>query len=102
MILYAVILFAAAALFAVVAVQLRNGRTDLIAAHWLEHIPEEYRKAYGRACAKALFVIAGICIGSGSIALCGRTKAAVKLSAALLFAGLAAAVLIIGLARRKK
>lgn len=83
--IFAVILTASALPFALIGLALRRGKTDLIAAHHLAAVPEEKRGAYGRAIARALFVLSGSLAAGGIAAFCG-----LRLAVGIPIAGIAA------------
>ena len=67
MIIYSVILFITAAIFLGLGIAVYNGKTDLI--HDYHQTKVSDKKAYGRAFAKALFVIAAAMLVSSIIGL---------------------------------
>lgn len=69
MLAYAILMWGIGALFLVLGILLRRGRTDLIHAYHRERVKAEDRAAYGRAFAKGLFVMAGAATLSGGAAV---------------------------------
>ena len=83
MILYAAILFAVAALFAVLAVRIYKGKTELI--HDYHQTKVKDKAGYGRAFGKAMGLLAATMALSGAVSL----FAEVIWALAVLFGGLA-------------
>ena len=67
MLLYSVIMFLAAALFAVLGIAIYNGKTDLI--HDYHQTKVKDKSAYGKAFGKAMLVIATVMLLSGLMGL---------------------------------
>ena len=88
MILFAVILFAVAVLFGVLAVLIYRGKTELIHDYHRTRVTD--KAGYGKAFGKTLAVIAIAMALSGGIALFG--EAAMGISMAVLFLGLAVGI----------
>ena len=97
MILYAIIMFAAAALFFAVGASIRRGNTRLIHDYHQKNVKEAERPAYGRAFSAGMFILdAGLCL-SGVAALFGAMGAAL----AALFIGIAVSIgLLIGVQKK--
>lgn len=68
---YAIIMFATAVIFGVVAEQIYKGKTDFIHDYHQTNVTD--RDGYGRAFGKAMGVIAGAMVLSGLIALFGES-----------------------------
>ena len=88
MILYAAIMFATAVLFAVLAVQIYKGKTNLIHDYHQTKVTDQ--KAYGKSFGKAMGLIAAAMALSGILSMFGEAAAWIAL--AVLFAGLTAAI----------
>lgn len=73
MILYAVILFLTAALFAVLAALIHKGKTELIHDHHRSRVEDPV--GYGKAFGKAMGAMAGAMALSGGVALLGQWAA---------------------------
>lgn len=86
MILYAAILFAVAALFAVLAVRIYKGKTELIHDYHQTKVTD--KRGYGRAFGKAMGLIAATMALSGAVSLVADPAWAM----AVLFGGLAIGV----------
>lgn len=95
MVVYSVILFAAALLFFGLAAAVYRGNTDLIHSYHQTHVKEADKKKYGRSFAKGLFVLALAMVFSGIIALLGETVPVAALSVGILLAGMAIAFLML-------
>lgn len=88
MVIYSVILFAAALLFFGLAAAIHRGNTNLIHSYHQTHVKEADKKKYGRSLSKGLFVLAASLALSGVIALWGDTVPVVLTSVGVLLAGL--------------
>ena len=97
MILYIVILLPVAALFAVLAVWIYRGRTDLIHDYHQNKVTD--KAGYGKAFGKAMAVIAAGMALSGVIALLGENW--MWLSMVALFVGLVAGIAAIVAVQKK-
>lgn len=95
MVIYSVILFAAALLFFGLAAAIYRGNTNLIHSYHQTHVKEADKKKYGRSLSKGLFVLAASLVLSGVIALWGDTVPIVIASVSVLPIGIAAAFLVI-------
>ena len=95
MVIYSVILFAAAALFFGLAAAVYRGNTNLIHSYHQTHVKEADKKQYGRSFSKGLFVLAISMVCSGIIALFGETVPVVATSVGVLLAGMAVAFLVV-------
>ena len=95
MLLYSIIMFAAAALLFAVGTAIRRGRTDLIHDYHQENVKESEREAYGRAFARGIFVLCAAFVLSGILALFGESGAAFAASLIVLFAGVIVSVVIL-------
>ena len=84
MIIYTIVMFAAAALFAALAVLIYKGKTQLIHDYHQTNVTDQ--KGYGKAFGKAMAVIAGAMALSGAVSLFGESAM-----------GIAVTVLMIGL-----
>lgn len=94
MVVYSVILFAAALLFFGLAASIYRGNTDLIHSYHQTHVKEADKKKYGRAISKGLFLLAISMVFSGAIALFGETPPVVLTSVSVLLAGLVASLIV--------
>lgn len=101
MVIYSVILFAAAALFLGFAIAVYRGHTDLIHDYHQTHVKEADRKKYGKAFSKGLFTLTGSLIAGGIIGLLGETLPVVLVSVGVLLAGMAAAFLSFARVQKK-
>lgn len=101
MIVYCLILFAAAAVFLILGVLIFRGKTDLIHDYHQANIKASDQKEYGRSFAKGMFGLALTLILSGSIALFGESKPILFASIAVLFAGMIASFIWIGKIQKK-
>ena len=92
MIIYAIVLFLIAVAFAVVAVLLYKGKTDLIHDYHQTKVID--KAGYGKAFGKALSIVAGAMVLSGVISLIGESAAwfAVAVLAVGLIVGMIAIV----------
>ena len=88
MISYGIILLLVALLFAVLAVLIGKGRTDLIHDYHQKHVKDKagYAKAYG----KAMWIYAGTMALSGIIGMLGESAWVVTASLGALLAGFVA------------
>ena len=96
---YSILMFAMAASFAVLAVKIYRGKTDLIMEHHQTRVTD--LAAYGRAYGKALAVIAGAMLLSGGTAMMGDSKTIVFISLGILLAGLGIGVAAILIVQKK-
>ena len=87
MLVYSIIMFAAAVLILAVGVSIHRGNTRLIHDYHQKNVGEAERGNYGRAFAKGLFALGAGLLLSGVIALFGERGARASLAA--LFAGIA-------------
>ena len=97
MILLAVILFAAALLFAVMALRISRGKTELIHDYHRTRVTD--KAGYGKAFGRALWVIAIAMALAGGIAQAGEK--AVWAAIAVLFLGLAVGIAAIFRVQKK-
>ena len=97
MILLAVILFAAALLFGVMALRISRGKTELIHDYHRTRVTD--KAGYGKAFGRALWVIASAMALAGGIALVGEK--AVWVAIAVLFLGLAVGIAAIFRVQKK-
>ena len=86
MLIYSVIMFAAAILFLALSVMIYRGRTDLIHSYHQSKVTDP--DAYGKAFGKALSVIGAAMTVSGIISLAGETGLTASLAVAVLILGL--------------
>ena len=101
MLLYAIIMFVMAALFAGLGVSIRGGNINLIHDYHRMRVKPEQRRAYGRAFAKGMFTIGAAMLLSGIAALCGESKAVAVVSLTVLVLGLAAGLILIVRAQKQ-
>ena len=97
MIIYGIIMFAIAAIFGVIAVQIYRGRTDLINDYHQTKVTD--KAAYGKSFGKAMGIIAGALTLSGIVSLLGQAVA--WLAVTVLFAGLLAGIIAIFRVQKK-
>ena len=97
MILYAIIMLVTAALFAVVAVKIYKGSTDLIHDYHQEKVTDKL--AYGKAFGKAMGILAGAMALSGLVSLLGEN--AMQIAVAILAIGLIAGIVAIVRVQKK-
>ena len=97
MILLAVILFAAALLFGVMALRISRGKTELIHDYHRTRVTD--KAGYGKAFGRALWVMAIAMALAGGIALAGEK--AVWVAIAVLFLGLAVGIAAIFRVQKK-
>ena len=97
MIAYAIIMFAVAAIFAVVAVQIYKGKTDLIHDYHQTKVTD--KAGYGKAFGKAMGIIAGAMALSGAVSLFGESAKLYPIG--VLAAGLIAGIIAIVRVQRK-
>lgn len=95
MIIYSVIVFAVSAVFFFIGRSIFHGRIDLIHDYHRKKIKDADKAAYGKAIGKALLVISASLFLSGTAALFGDSGPFVAVSMSILFAGLAAALILI-------
>lgn len=88
MIVYSVLMFAAAVLFLGLAAAIYRGNTDLIHAHHQRNVKETDKRDYGKSFSKGLFVLAASLFISGIIALLGTNTFVVMISISVLYAGM--------------
>lgn len=101
MILYAVILLGCAVLFLVLGISIRKGNTKLIHDYHQTRVRPEDKAAYGKAFSKGMFCLSGTMAVSGIISLLGQSKKIVTASVAVLYAGIAVALVFIIRAQKK-
>ena len=89
MILFAVIMFLTAALFAVLAVQICKGKTDLIHDYHQKNVTD--KAGYGKAFGKVMGAMAGGFALSGLLALLNW----MTISMCVLFGGLGAGIVLL-------
>jgi len=90
MIAYAVILFLTAAVFAVVAVLIYHGKTNLIHDYHQTNVTD--KTAYAKSFGKAMGIIPGTMVFSGVIALFGDSGRIVCSAVTVLIIGFAAGI----------
>ena len=86
MLIYAIIMFLVAGLFAWLGVAIYRGKTDLIHSYHQTKVAD--KAAYGKAFGKALFVFAAAMLLSGILALLGSPDAVEGLVVAVLLIGI--------------
>lgn len=97
MLLYGMIMFAAAVTFAVLAVRIYKGKTELIHDYHQTNVKD--KSAYGKAFGKALAVMAVAMALSGGVAFLGEPVAPV--SVAVLLTGLGIGIVAIVRVQKK-
>lgn len=97
MIVYSVILLLAAVLFAVVAVRIYKGDTNLIHDYHQEKVTDKL--AYGKAFGKAMGILAGAMALSGLVSLLGEN--AMQIAVAVLAIGLVIGIIAIVRVQKK-
>ncbi|NBI65519.1 hypothetical protein D1646_01600 [Pseudoflavonifractor sp. 60] len=101
MIIYSVLMFAAAVLFVVLAAVIYKGNTSLIHAYHQTHVSEADRSAYGKSFSKGLFVLAASLILSGIVALLGESPSVATAAVSVLFLGMAISFAVIARVQKK-
>ena len=101
MIAFSVILFAVSALFLLLGILIRSGRTNLIHDYHQTKVKESEMRKYGKAFAKAMFCIAATMLTSGIIALFGEGAPILTAALTVLFLGLAVSFVMIGRVQKK-
>lgn len=97
MVVYCMVMVAAAALFAVLSIMIYKGKTDLIHDYHQTKVTD--KSAYGKAFGKALGVLAGTMALSGGMALLGES--AMWGAVAVLLIGLAVGIIAIVRVQKK-
>jgi hypothetical protein len=87
MILYAVILFAVTIAFAVLAVMISRGRTDLINCYHEDRVKD--KPMYCRKFGQSLWIIAAVMAASGIVSLFGESDAVACSAVGVLIVGMA-------------
>ena len=100
MIVFAVILFAAAALLIVMGARIARGRIELIHDYHRTRVPESDRIPYGRAFARGLYVMGACFIADGIFELAVPYRY-VGYKVLLLFAGVIAGCVIFARVQKK-
>ncbi len=101
MIVYSIILFAAAAVIIVCGVYIRRGKLWLIHDYHQTNVKPENRAAYGRAFSVGLFVLGAGLVLAAAIVLFGDDKPFVWASDAALAAGIIAGIVLLVRAQKK-
>lgn len=101
MIVYSMILFAAAVLFLVMGIELCRGNTKLIHDYHQTNIKESEQKNYCRGIAKGMFVIFAALLISGILALFGKESPLLTVSYIVLGVGIIISIIIFVTAQRK-
>ncbi len=96
---YATVMFLVAAVFAVVAVAIYKGKTNLIHAYHKTNVTD--KAAYGKAFGKGLGVIAIAPLISGIIGLLGESNGIVCTAVATLIVGIAIGIICIVRVQKK-
>ena len=99
MILYAVIMFVAAALIGGIALSIYRGNTTLIHDYHQEKVTDQ--TAYGKAFGKAMFVISASLLLSGILSLFGDSEPVAMIALATLFIGLTIGIIGIIVVQKK-
>ena len=86
MLLYSIIMFLVAAIFAGMGIAIYQGKTDLIHDYHQTKVTD--KSAYGKAFGKAMLVISMALLLSGIIGLFGDTEIMATIALAVLFVGL--------------
>lgn len=94
MLVYSMIMFAAAALCLGFGIAISRGKTELIHDYHQKNVPEEKRPEYGRAFSVGMFVLAAALFASGVLGFFAERRLFFIASLAVLFIGLAAAIVI--------
>ena len=95
MLVYSIILFAVSALCLGFGAAINRGKTELIHDYHQKNVPEEKRLEYGRAFSAGMFVLAAALLISGVLGFFAERRPFLIASLAVLFAGLAAAIVIL-------
>lgn len=101
MLIYSVLLFAAAALFLFAGLRMRKRGCGMIHDYHQTEVRQTDEKAYSKAFERALCVIAFSDAAAGTAALCGGTKTALAVSFAILGAGHLISLVMMGYAQKK-
>ena len=101
MIAYSIIMFVAAVLFLALGIAVYKGNTNLIHDYHQTNVKEAERTEYGKAFAKGMFTLCATLLISGAIALFGKENPIVAVSLAVLFAGLAASLVVLVKVQKK-
>ena len=101
MIVYSIIMFAAAVLFLAFGIATYKGNTKLIHDYHRTNVKESERPEYGRAFAKGMFAICATLFVSGIIALFGEEGFIVATSLSVLTVGLIVSVIILVKVQKK-
>ena len=86
MVLYSVIMFLVAVPMIIISIAIYQGKTDLIHDYHQTKVTD--KSAYGKAFAKAMFVVSTALLLSGIISLFGGSEVIAMIAVAVLFTGL--------------
>ena len=101
MTIYAIIMFAVAALFAFIGVSIRGGNIKLINDQHYMRVRQEQRGAYCKAFSLGLFTMAASMAISGIVALCGDNDSLAAVALVIMVIGLAAGVAVLCIVQKK-
>ena len=101
MIVYSIVMFAAAALLLVLGIAIYKGNTKLIHDYHQTRVKESERLEYGRAFAKGMFTLSATLFISGIIALFGEEHAIVIGSVLVLVPGFIVSFVILAKVQKK-
>ena len=92
MLIFTIIMFAAAALFLALGIAIFNGKTSLIHDYHQKNVKESEQKNYGRAFSKGMFALCITFIVSGTLSSIGKYAKAAVIA---LYTGLFISIIII-------
>ena len=97
--MYSTLMFATAAAFAVIAVRICKGNTDMIMQHHQTRVTDP--AAYGRVFGRGMLVMAAAMFLSGCVGMIDRLAAAPWISLGILVVGLIIGIAMIVYAQKK-
>ncbi|MCH5196631.1 MAG: hypothetical protein J1F28_07950 [Oscillospiraceae bacterium] len=101
MIVYSIIMFAAAVLFLAFGIATYKGNTKLIHDYHQSNVKDSERQEYGKAFSKGMFAIFATLLISGIIALLGEGSLIMATSLFVLTAGLIVSIIILVKVQKK-
>lgn len=101
MVIYSLLMFAAAILFFCFTVAIYRGNTDLIHAYHQTHVKVTDKKKYGESFSKGLLILTISLILSGMVSLFGTSTPVVIISISVLFVGMIVAFIVIAKVQKK-
>ena len=97
--MYSTLMFATAAAFAVIAVRIYKGNTDMIMQHHQTRVTDPI--AYGRAFGRGMMVMAAAMFLSGCVGILDHLAAAPQIALGILTVGLIVGIAMIVYAQKK-